>query len=43
MLHKGIKAPYALILPAAREMLKGEYGAPRKSINARVPWANTQA
>ena len=42
MLHKGTKAPYALISPAAREMLKGEYGALRKSISARVPWANTQ-
>ena len=43
MLHKGTKAPYVLILPAARELLNEEYGALRKSINARVPWANTQA
>ena len=43
MLHKGIKVPYALISPAITELLKGEYGAPRKSISARVLWANTQA
>ena len=43
MLHKGTKAPYALISPTARELLKGEYGVPCKSISARVLWANTQA
>ena len=43
MLHKGTKAPYALILPAAKELLEGEYGVPRKSISTRVAWANTQA
>ena len=43
MLYKGTKAPYALISPAARELLKGEYGVSRKSISARVSWANTQA
>ena len=42
MLYKGTKAPYELISPVARELLKGEYGAPRKSISARVPWVKTQ-
>lgn len=43
MLHKGTKALYALISPAAKELLSGKYSAPSKSISSRVPWADTQA